>query len=143
MAYCTYATDVQSIVPQFVASTTSTPTSTQCASIIGQIDAKIDAVLRARGVTTPVTDTDALAILKVVSATGAGAAILRAAFPFKEGIGGEGGAATALQAEFDAWLKRLEGGLLDSDAKPSASSVAHGFHHWHHPLRHHHHHEAS
>ena len=69
----------------------------------------------------------------LAGAIGTAAAVLRAAFPQKEGIGGEGGAASELQAQYERMLAAIDEGLLDH-LDSGTPNVSHGFKVWRHPL---------
>jgi hypothetical protein len=112
------------------------PSLTQAGSLLAQVEAEIDMHLRARGIETPVTDDEAAAFILPIAAVGAGAAILFAAFPHSEGIGGSGGAGAELRGQYADMLKAIDDGLMDHDmgTDAGACTVSHGFHSWHHPL---------
>ena len=111
------------------------PTRSQAAALLAQVEAEIDGRLRRRqaGITVPVEDPDAIALLLPIAAIGTAAAVLRAAFPQKEGIGGEGGAASELQAQYERMLAAIDEGLLDH-LDSGTPNVSHGFKVWRHQL---------
>lgn len=133
MAYCTYEADVWPRSSKFTARDAeggleaTSPSRTQCDALIDQVAAEIDGRLRMRGITTPVADPEGVAMLLPINAIGAAAAILRSAFPQKEGIGGDGGAAAELHEEYKDWLARIDAGLLDRDAAKDGANVVDGF----------------
>jgi hypothetical protein len=69
-AYCQLS-DLTRYLPQRTFSATSKPTSTDAESLIKEVAAEINAVLSGLGITTPVTTSSALPVLKRINAMGA------------------------------------------------------------------------
>lgn len=85
-----YATEVkvESMMAQFALDGTTSPDSTQVAAIITDVDAELDVVLAAQGVTTPVTaPADFLSWVTGIASIGVTARVLRSAFPDVTGPG--------------------------------------------------------
>jgi hypothetical protein len=142
MSYCDLDTDVLALIPKVQALRdaepgglpVTQPTRSQAESLRAQVEAEIDGHLRRRGVALPVTDLEALSTLLPIAAAGTAAAVMRAAFPQDEGVGGAGGAATKLEDKYQGMLAALDAGLLDADTTSEGCNVSHGFRRWHHPL---------
>lgn len=128
----TYAslTEVQNLIPMvgtLADAPATVPSLTQATAIVAAIDAEVNMHLRARGVTTPVTDTEGAASLKTTCIWGAAASILKAMFPSDGGVGGDDGSAGFYEAKYQAALAVIDGGGLSPDSTDSGNSVAHGF----------------
>lgn len=76
MAYCTVA-DIQAKLQHITIDDTSNPSRVEVGEFIAQTDALIDARLNALGITTPVTDSDKLLVVKPVAVHGVVAEVLR------------------------------------------------------------------
>ena len=99
--YCA-VTDVQTNMQNFSTFSESTdPSSTEVETFCGQITAEINARMNAVGITTPVTDTEKLKLLKLISLDGVIALVLNSLEMESE----EG---ARRQQRYDAALKRIE-----------------------------------
>jgi hypothetical protein len=98
------------------------------AALITLVSAEIDGHLRARGYELPVTDSEALAFLTAVCASGTAARTLRSLFPSSEGVGGDQGAASAHEKTYQSGLDLIDKGGLGADMTPAGGGrVSHGF----------------
>lgn len=118
-------TDVYPLIPTLGLlsdSPATTPTATQGESIVVDIIAEVDAHLRAKGYTTPVTIAAALTSLKTIVVYGSAAAILRAAFPVADGMGGDNGSAAYFESKYQSGLTFIDTGGLSPDLSGSTET---------------------
>ena len=121
-SYCTQA-DIEALTPKLSYDASSTPTTTQLATVMAFIASELDVILSSRGVTVPVTEpAEFLEWLSYLNALGAGAVIEAGMFP-----GATGQGATS----HSTWLldlykeKKAELGTIGlPDSLPKASSGA-------------------
>jgi len=119
-AYCS-SDDLADLLPTVTFSTTTTPSSTQVTTYCDLISYEIDGMLRSRGVTTPVTDSDALAYLQTVSLYGVAAMALAAKF------GSDAAAAVAWETRYRDCLAAIRDGAVTIDAAVDAAGFGEGF----------------
>jgi phage gp36-like protein len=114
MAYCAY-TDLP-ISPQVPINDTGAQiTTTMAGNCIDTISADIDSHLRAKNYVLPVTDPEALALLKAICINGALSSIYKMAFPTDEGVGASKGAAEFYEERYQKQLANIDKGFLGPD----------------------------
>ena len=102
------------------------PTATQGEALIVSSYAEINGLLAAAGYELPITDSGALAYLKVVNSYGGAAFILRAKYPTADKPGGGASATTFWTNRYYAALDALKLGAIGGAAVVK-SSFSHGF----------------
>lgn len=123
MAYAALS-DVQALLPKWVYDGTSKPTSTQVTTIINQISAQIDSILRSLGHAVPVTTpSDFLDYLKQTNAIGAAALIVAGQFPAESGAASTS-LGEQLQKNYEGRLQELkDGSVIPPDLAKAGTRV--------------------
>ena len=103
MAYCA-TTDVIRELPNVTIDGTTKPSTTEVDQFCTDIDAEMDARMRAVGLIVPVTDADGLAVLKPIAVNGVKAKVLRATHIQD----GEDGQAMTYEELYQSAMQRIE-----------------------------------
>ena len=103
MAYCA-TTDVIRELPNVTIDGTTKPSTTEVDQFCTDIDAEMDARMRAVGLIVPVTDADGLAVLKPIAVNGVKAKVLRATHIQD----GEDGQAVTYEELYQSAMQRIE-----------------------------------
>jgi len=125
MAYAELS-DVQALMAKLPLTDSTTPTSAQATTLIGQVSAEIDSVIAAAGYAVPVTSPGwFVTALKLLNAEGAASRILRAMFPQSRAATDGSPSEYALYARnYADGLRRLQGGNgIPPDAVTNSGSI--------------------